>query len=304
MRKDFYKHLKEGASPIMDGRNRVYYCELNQYYSDNVFRNFSIKYTMEGVVGYHTAKEKYALTPNYFLLSSKQPCACIVDSKPVTRNISIDIDQVTLEEVFTYLSSKKDIDLDNFQAAHFASPDFFENVYPVGFSSLGHQLFSLGQALAGKDSCEIDITDEIFYMLAEEVVLHEFNNLRSIQQLKAVKKSTKEETLKRLITGKYYIDEHYLQNPGIPEIAKNASLSQFYFFRNFKNAFGITPYQYMVDKRLDHAKTLIQKNYSIHAVASECSYPDVFTFSKAFKKKYGYAPSAVKNISKANLRLP
>ena len=45
---------------------------------------------------------------------------------------------------------------------------------------------------------------------------------------------------------------------------------------------------------LEHAKKLVEKNIPICDVASECSYPDVFTFSKAFKKKYGFAPSMLK----------
>src|SRR5262245_3274070 len=102
-----FKHLKGDASPIVDGRNRMYLCELNQYYCENVFRNFSIKYTMEGEVHYRTEKEDYILAPNYFLLSSKQPCECVVDSKTITRNISIDISQNTLGEVFTLFESNK-----------------------------------------------------------------------------------------------------------------------------------------------------------------------------------------------------
>ncbi|MBK9983000.1 MAG: helix-turn-helix transcriptional regulator [Saprospiraceae bacterium] len=299
MREDFYAHLKEGSRPIMDGKNRIYYCELNQYYSDNVFRNFSIKFTMEGVVQYRTEKEKYALTPNYFLLSSKQPCECIVDSKPLMRNISIDIDPVTFGEVFTWMSSGKDIDLENFRAEHFSSPDFFENVYPIRYSELGNHLLSLGQSIVAGESLNYNITEETFYELAEKIVRQEFNHLNFLHQLQAVKRSTREETLRRLLIGKHYIDEHYLQNPEIPDIARQASLSQFYFFRNFKMAFGITPYQYMMHKRLEHAKNLIKNNVPVSKIASDCHYPDVFTFSKAFKKKYGYAPSMLMKTSNA-----
>lgn len=287
---DNYKHLKEGALAIDDGRNRIYYCELKQYYSENVFRNFSIKYTVEGAAHYHTNNEQYRLLPNYFLLSSKQPCKGIVDSKTVTRNISIDISQDTMAEIFTVLSSQGNIDLENLQAEHFFSPDFFENIYPADNCPLGILLSSLAHSLIKQRNSAVMISDEVFFELGEKTVIHEFGNVKSLDKLDAIKASTKKETLKRLLRGKYFIDENFLSNAEIPEIARFANLSKYYFFRTFKKAFGITPYQHMLNKRLEYSKVLLQNN-PVKQVAAECCFPDLFTFSKAFKRVYGYPPS-------------
>lgn len=288
---DNYRHLVEGAVPVDDGRNRIYYCELNHYFSENVFRNFSIKYTVEGVAHYHTNAEQYSLLPNYFLLSTKQPCKGIVDSKSVTRNISIDITQGTMGEIFTVLSLNRNIDLENLQAEHFFSPDFFENIYPAGSCALGISLSALGRSLVTQPNTGIVVTEETFFDLAEKAVMQEFGNLKSFSNLDAVKNSTKKETLRRLLKGKNFIDENYLTNTEIPEIAKFANLSQYYFFRTFKKAFGTTPYQYMLNRRLDHSRNLLINKNSVNQVAMECCFPDLFTFSKAFKRQYGYPPS-------------
>lgn len=291
-----YMQLGDGASPVVDGKDRMYYCTLHQYHSRNVFRNFSIKYTMEGVVQYRTEKQSYRLLPNQFLLSSKQPCECIVDSKPLTRNLSIDIAQHTMEEVFTVMSAREEIDLENLESGHFTSPDFFENIYPAGTSDLGKYLISLGQNVQQDPSGSISLSSEIFYGLAEKVVLHEIQSTKALNQLVAVKSSTRKETLRRVLSGKNYMDEYFLHELSIPQIARQASLSQYYFFRNFKKAFAITPYQYLLQKRLDHARKLIHQDMSIQDAAFECCFPDAFTFSKAFKRKFGYPPSDLKKM--------
>jgi AraC family transcriptional regulator len=291
-----YMQLGDGASPVVDGKDRMYYCTLHQYHSNNVFRNFSIKYTLEGIVEYRTEKQSYSLLPNQFLLSSKQPCECIVDSKPLTRNLSIDIAQQTMEEVFTVMSAREEIDLENLEAGHFTSPDFFENIYPAGISDLGKYLVSLGQHLQQDPSASVSLSSETFYELAEKVVLHEIQSTKALNQLVAVKSATRKETLRRVLSGKYYMDAYYLHELSIPQIARQANLSQYYFFRNFKKAFAITPYQYLLEKRLDHARKLIHQDMTIQDAAFECCFPDAFTFSKAFKRKFGFPPSDLKKM--------
>src|SRR5476649_1500271 len=55
-----------------------------------------------------------------------------------------------------------------------------------------------------------------------------------------------------------------------------------------------TPKEYYLDARLELALSLFrQGNYSVGQVADLLNFFDSFHFSKAFKKKFGYAPSAV-----------
>lgn len=290
-----YIHLTEGKKPVNDGQNRVYFCELNQYYSADVFRNFSIKFTLEGMVQYKTEKAIYRLTPSQFLLSSKQPCECTVKSSSLTRNISIDISEETINEVFTTLSGLPN-DMDNLQAKHFISPDFFENQYPVHSSPLGVELALLAKQFSFGNNPVETLTDESFFSLAEKVIQHEMLVQHSMDNLSAIKSSTRKETLRRLLNGKYFMDENFLTNPGIAEVAREANLSEYYFLRNFKNAFAISPHQYVLDKKLRHAQSLLKKSIPAQEVAMECCFPDIASFSKAFRKKFGYPPSKENSI--------
>ena len=72
-------------------------------------------------------------------------------------------------------------------------------------------------------------------------------------------------------------------------------MSEYHFFRSFKQAFGMTPYQYLTTKRMNLAKELVQEGEKkISDIALICNFPDVFTFSKAFKRYYGVPPSAMR----------
>ncbi|WP_337102463.1 AraC family transcriptional regulator [Paenibacillus sp. YIM B09110] len=54
-----------------------------------------------------------------------------------------------------------------------------------------------------------------------------------------------------------YIDEHADGPLTIDQIADNFNYSPNYFFRYFKSAFGISPHQYIIQKRMEKAKQLL-----------------------------------------------
>ena len=62
-------------------------------------------------------------------------------------------------------------------------------------------------------------------------------------------------------------------------------------YRLFKGKYGIGPKEYLTRVRLNKAKWLLSKEYSVAECASMVGYSDTFTFSKAYKKFYGVSPS-------------
>jgi AraC family transcriptional regulator, exoenzyme S synthesis regulatory protein ExsA len=63
------------------------------------------------------------------------------------------------------------------------------------------------------------------------------------------------------------------------------------FRRNFKTQFGISPKQWLIDKRLERAHELLSKNNtSITDVVMETGYENMSHFIKAFHKKFGVPP--------------
>lgn len=61
--------------------------------------------------------------------------------------------------------------------------------------------------------------------------------------------------------------------------------------RIFKNIYGITPYNYVLNKKIDFAKKLlIDTNLSVKEIATKLCFCDEYYFSNLFKKKTGISP--------------
>lgn len=107
--------------------------------------------------------------------------------------------------------------------------------------------------------------------------------------------SIKKEVLPTLQQAKEFIDTNFLQIKKIKEVANHCLMSEYHFFRTFKEAYKTTPYQYLTEQKMQLAKYLLKASkHSISEIALSCNFPDVFTFSKAFKKFYGIPPSVMK----------
>lgn len=67
-------------------------------------------------------------------------------------------------------------------------------------------------------------------------------------------------------------------------------LNAFKLSYGFKRLFGITPYDYYLERRLMLAKRLLLEGNTVTAVAYELEYESATTFIKAFKKRFDYTP--------------
>ncbi len=66
-----------------------------------------------------------------------------------------------------------------------------------------------------------------------------------------------------------------------------------YLKRMFKNETGLTPLQFMTNKRLENAASflnLMENGINISQISHKCGFNDPLYFSKLFKKKYGVSP--------------
>lgn len=71
------------------------------------------------------------------------------------------------------------------------------------------------------------------------------------------------------------------------------NISDTYFRKIFISNFGMSPQKYIVNKRISHAKSLIDNGDfdSISELSNIVGYKDPLYFSRAFKSRYGVSPS-------------
>lgn len=103
---------------------------------------------------------------------------------------------------------------------------------------------------------------------------------------------SRELAMQRLLQAKNYMDDRFLSIGNVREVAAVCYMSEFHFFRSFREAFHITPYQYLLKMRLQLSLDMLKSGkHTISSIATTCGFPDLYTFSKAFKREFGIPPS-------------
>lgn len=92
-----------------------------------------------------------------------------------------------------------------------------------------------------------------------------------------------------------YITDHYNKKLKISELADYIGVNRSYLTSSFKRTIGCSPQEFLVNLRVEKAKSLLRKtDLSINAVANAVGYQDQLAFSKVFKQHCGVSPRAYK----------
>ena len=100
--------------------------------------------------------------------------------------------------------------------------------------------------------------------------------------------SSSEELCYQLI---HYINTHIYVMEGLEDLAQHFGYSYSYLSDLFRKTTGDTLIKYYSARRLDAAAMLLKEDtLSVSAIAELLRYSSIYTFSRAFKKRFGYSP--------------
>lgn len=92
-----------------------------------------------------------------------------------------------------------------------------------------------------------------------------------------------------------YIDSHLSRKISVSELASSVFLGESQFHMLFKEQTGVTPHQYVLTKRIDAAKVLIEAgNLSLGHIAELTGFSGQSAFTHAFSRIQGLSPSQYK----------
>lgn len=95
---------------------------------------------------------------------------------------------------------------------------------------------------------------------------------------------------------KKYIEEHYIEEIQLGDLALVAHVSPSYLSTRFKKEMGVSFTEYLVRYRMNKAKKYLKKqNITCKEVAESVGYKDYAQFSKMFKKYIGMTPTDYQN---------
>ncbi|GGB88445.1 AraC family transcriptional regulator [Marinobacterium zhoushanense] len=97
-----------------------------------------------------------------------------------------------------------------------------------------------------------------------------------------------------------FIDSRLAEPLTNRELAQALNLSESHFYCLFQRQFGVTPQQYVVSRRLRHARTqLLDSALPLVAIAAEVGFADASSFNRAYKREFRETPGATRRDLKA-----
>jgi AraC family transcriptional regulator len=89
-----------------------------------------------------------------------------------------------------------------------------------------------------------------------------------------------------------FVEDHLDASPTLEEMAALAHLSPYYFVRQFKRATGLPPHRYVILRRVERAKQLLQSggDFSLAEAAARAGFSDQGQFCQHFKRLVGVTP--------------
>jgi len=89
-----------------------------------------------------------------------------------------------------------------------------------------------------------------------------------------------------------YMNENLTSDISFTDLANYAKMDRFGFIRSFKAYTGKTPYDYLLDLRINKAKKMLMTNrYSITEISMICNFSSHSHFTSTFRRKTGVSPS-------------
>jgi AraC-like DNA-binding protein len=85
-----------------------------------------------------------------------------------------------------------------------------------------------------------------------------------------------------------------LDAPTLGELAALAGIGKFQLLRRFKKLYGVTPHDWLVQRRADRARALIRQGMDLCDTAAVCGFADQSHMTRVFVRRYGFTPGAWK----------
>ena len=272
-------------------RNRIFHSFVTNFDKEEHDSGLSIKYVLKGEERYQIGTRNYRVTTGRFLVvNHHQQFSCTVRSQDPVEGMCFYLDPEQVLEAYHKVCPQPD--LEGVDPLRSDQLHFMEKIYSVHENDLGRYLQDLVPLLRQEEiEPHLDF-NAVFSTLAEKLVRSQLEVNARLRRIKNARRSTREEIFRRVSRVRNFIDDNYLEDINLEELAGLAFLSKYHFLRCFKEVYGISPYQYVIQKRLEHSQMLLRdQEKTLSEIAYQTGFIDRRAFNRAFRKAYGFSPA-------------
>lgn len=227
----------------------------------------------------------------YLLLNASQEYQLHIDSPVPVESFCVFFPPGFVEEVNRSVSSN-DLNLlhEPYASSTPLTLDWVERTYPMG-DHLGTAIERLRSSYISPLTDPWELEEQLHQLALHMLVLrHEIRS--EMHALDAAKSSTREELYRRVYIGHEYMAAYYDQAITLTETASAAHLSVNHFLRSYKKLFGISPHQFLTERRLQAArKLLVNTDLPVIDICLSVGFESPGSFSSLFTKRFHLPPS-------------
>ena len=273
--------------------NVVLKCSSKQCHFPPHKDNLSLKITMKGREYYAIDNKQTAVDQKrFFIVNAQQEHESWVDSDDYVQSLTFYFTNKFVNDIFNSLLTPDDKLLDNPFESKSYPLYFFQQLYNFE-DQIFQDLTKLKFRLENEKVSDEELDQHLRYMLYHLLYIHRKDVVNEIERMPAIKRSTKIEIYRRLHWAKDYIETFYARNISLEELSGVAMMSENQLLRHFKNTFHTTPHQYLVNKRLEFAKTLLKTTRKpVGEIIISTGFEDLSSFGRLFKKHFSITPAA------------
>lgn len=94
-----------------------------------------------------------------------------------------------------------------------------------------------------------------------------------------------------------FVDHNIKSKFSIDKLSRIANINKYSFIRNFKKETGLTPFNYILMKKVFASQQDLKFNESLTDIAFQYNFNDIAHYSNTFKKFVGFSPSEFQKLS-------
>lgn len=255
-------------------------------------KGLALKYVAEGLETYWLEGKKHRVCDGKYLLVNEtvQTLDVLVKDRG-TLGMCVNIDPDLVTEMLCQLLYPERLETAEALSGYLLSPELFVRAAKAGrqMQYLLNQL--IGEALKGNSEAPaIELIYELVYLIVQE----NLGLIKAYARLQTAKIATRKELFHRLLLGKEMLDDSIFSPVNMRQVADESCLSEFRFYRLFRQCFQISPFHYLFRRRIEKSLELRKQGMGWKEIAYLLNFADLPAFSKAFKKIKGVSPSKFK----------